>query len=354
MFHILGTITPTTHIHQSDPNRQGNRTPTMTTYAWGPDRVRRQIPFVTANSIRGLLRRAAATVYLDALGEPVTRETFHVLTTGKAGRHAIGDQPSPQALTQGVRHPFAGLFGGGSYMLPSRYTMAPLMPVIEWCANLLHPSLRDDMIPAERLRYPVDEGQWRDIRLTTDLIQAPRDDVLAGHGADYIKDYQASLEAWINEVTAGRTAKASGKAKAEEARKRGERPAADDAGKGADVQNFVLTEAILPGTPLQFSLRLKAASTPAQIGLMLLAVRDWANRNQLGGGSARGFGRFEAQLALLDGDSVVAPSLFRLDGHATAYELGEEAKPFVQAARDELAVATLDDLLTAYPLMPGG
>lgn len=147
MLHLVGTILPTTPVHQTDPNRDGNYSKTLKTYAWDKNQSRHEIPFVTANSIRGQLRRAAANIVLEALNQPVTRALFSVLTSGKASRKDVGLVPTTRATVDGGKNVFAGLFGGGGYMLPSRYSIGPLIPQVEWVDRALHHSLRATMIP---------------------------------------------------------------------------------------------------------------------------------------------------------------------------------------------------------------
>lgn len=345
MLQIVGVITATSFVHQTDPNREGNMSRTLKTWAFDTDHRRHQVPFVTGNSLRGQLRRQAAEIALDALNKPVSRALFSCMTSGKASRKDIGLPPTTTAVVEGGRNVFAGLFGGGGYMLPSRYTMGPLWPVVAWCHAWLHPALRDQMVPAEKLTFE----SGHDIPLVTEIILTSRDDVMAGKGQDRIEDYQKSFEAWVSGVSAGRAAKAANKASQAEAKKKGEKVDAGD-GKAisVDVSGFNLVEAIIPGTPLQFWLRVHSEATEAQIGLMLLAIRNWANENVIGGASARGFGRFEAQLALYDDEQELVPNIFNLDGHATAYTLHDDVSSYVKAAEAALAALTVADLEGAY------
>lgn len=350
MLHIVGTITPTSHVHQTAPDRDGNENSTIKTRVFGVDKSQHVIPFITANSIRGLLRRAAAKRVLDALGAPVSRSMFSVLTAGKGSRTEIGMQAPVNVMSAASKSIFAGLFGGGAYMHPSRYKMGPLFPMVEWCERFLHPSLRDsgEMIPLDRLRYRTEDGTFRDIALTTRIILTSKDDVMAGKGAEYIKDYETSLGSWLSAVKEGRVAKAEQTAAKDAAKKRGEKVDAEKEAKSVDISGFNIIEAILPGTPLQFWMRIEP-TTPAQVGLMLTAVRDWANANVIGGASSRGFGRFEARLALYDGEQLVAPSLFGLSDHATAYTLADDVDVYVKAAEDALQALTTADLDLVYP-----
>lgn len=349
MLQIVGTITATSHIHQTDPNREGNLSKTLKTYVWGPDHRRHLVPFVTANSVRGRLRRAAANDVLDAMNVPVSRALFSVLTSGKASRKDIGLTPTTRAMVDGGAHAFAGLFGGGGYMLPSRYTMGPLMPLVEWCSTALHPALRDRAIPADRLTAKRDDASLWEVPLTTELILTSRDDIMAGKGQEQIQDYQKSVDAWLSEVGTSRAAKAANKAAKDDAKKKGEKVDAGD-GKAIslDISGYNLIEAMLPGTPLQFWLRFGRNATDAQVGLMLMAVRQWANENSLGGASARGFGRFEAHLALYDDEREVAPTIFNLSDHATAYTFAPDVAGYIKAAEAALAAMKPEDLEAVY------
>lgn len=349
MLQIVGIIRATSHIHQTDPNREGNESRTLKTFLWGSDQRRHLVPYVTANSIRGQLRRAAANRVLDAMNVPVSRALFSVLTTGKASRKDVGLTPTTRAMVDGGAHPFAGLFGGGGYMLPSRYTMGPLLPAVAWCNDALHPAVRAQAIPLDRLTRQLDDGSLRDVDLTTQLILTSRDDIMAGKGQQYIQDYQTSVDAWLGAVVDSRAAKAANKAAKEDAKKKGEKVEVGN-GKAISIDNsgYNLIEAMLPGTPLQFWMRFNPKASDAQIGLMLLAIRDWANANVIGGASARGFGRFEATLALYDDDTEIVPTLFNISDHATAYTFTQGVEAYVKAAEEALASATPDELEGVY------
>lgn len=356
---IVGHLTLTSHAHQSDPDgKAGNRSGTMKTWHFSADGRRKQVPFITANSVRGLLRRAGAEMLLNTLNKPVSRELFSILNRGAAGRSDIGSEPSVVAMVEGSRNVYSGLFGGGPYMLHSRFSMGPLLPILAWTERYLHPALRAKAIPAEYLTYRGTDDTLRDAPLTTDLILTGKDDLMMGRGQRYVENYQESLQTWLDHVSGGREAKAAKKeaeAKAKAAAKKGEKiEIAPEiaAGKSSDLQGFNFIEAMLPGTPLQFWLRMKPQVTKAQVGLMLFAVRDWANQNVVGGMSARGFGSFEASLALYDGDTEVCPNIFRAGDHATAYRLNPALDEYLTAAIAELEAMTVEALEAVYPSDP--
>jgi len=356
MLQIIGTITTTTPVFQTAPDSQkGGLSATIKTRVWDDGKKIRTIPYVTAGSLRGLIRRAAAKRVLDTLNRDVPRELFQILNGGSKGRGSIGEQASMEVLSKGSRQAFAGLFGGGPYMFHSSYSVDHLIPLVEWCSRRFHWSLRDrSMIPAANLSYEErdEEGRvvgMRDVSLTTTVTMAPRDDLLAGKGEGYITNYFESLSEYLKSIGEGRANKAAEKKAKADAKERGEKFVASKGALSKDVANLVQIEAMLPGTPLQFWARLKPQATPAQVGLLLLAIQDWANANQLGGGTARGFGRFEADLALWEDDREIVPNLFRASDHVTSYLLNDALGEYVSAAERELAAMTLDDLEMVYP-----
>lgn len=354
-YHLVGTLTLTSHARQTAPDGTGGgKSRTIKTWLWGPDGERHEVPFITGNSLRGLLRRHATEVVLDRLAEKSTqvpRQIFQILSRGAHTRDGIGVQGTAQAMQESARHVFAGLYGGGPYMIHSRYSIGALLPQIAWCQRMLHPALASQAIPAERLRYRDEAGNYRDIPLTTEIILAPRDDLADGKGLKYIQDYQQSVDEWLGAVASGRAAKAEKtKAKAD-AKARGDKaPAADSDGpRSVDTQNYTLNECLLPGTPLQFWMRFKPTITDAQLGLQLLAVRDWANANQLGGASSQGFGRFEAHLSLYRGTEKIVENIFNLGDHATAYTLVDDLDTFVGAAHQAIDEVTVEQLRRVFP-----
>lgn len=352
MLQIVGTITTTSHVHQTSPAAQvtasgdKNRSQTMKTFVWSGEK-RHLVPYITSNSIRGLMRRHAAKRVMEALNKPISRELFHNLTRGASARGDIGMQANVTVVNAARENVFAGVFGGGAYMRHSGYKMSALEPMIAWNQQRLHPALRPSMIPVESLRFQ-DGG---DIPLTTDLILTARDDVLDGKGGEFIADYQRSFDGWLAANTDSSAARSAAKTAKAEAKARGEKPVDVAAEKGIGLRGFNFVEAMLPGTPLQFWMRVGTLSD-AQFGLLLLTVMDWANANVIGGSSARGFGRFNAALALYDDAREVTPSIFNVSDHATTYTLADSLSKYVKAAQDALSSLTVGELETVYPSKP--
>lgn len=351
---IVGTLTLTSHARQTSPHQPTpGESSTIKTNLFDSHGFRREVPFITGNSIRGNLRRFATEVALDVLldkGQQVPRQIFQIMSRGADSRDGIGITPTAEAMVETTNHVFSGLFGGGPYMIASRYSIGAAIPQIAWCDQMLHPRLRDRAIPLERLSAQTADGRVYDLPLTTTIILTPRDDIAAGKGQKYIENYKMSIDEWLEAVASGRAAKADAKAAAREAKERGEKVAADaPTARSVDTSNFTLNECMLPGTPLQFWMRFKPQATKAQIGLMLMAIKNWANANVLGGNSSQGFGRFEASLSLLDDDTVVAENIFGAGDHATAYTLSANTQSYVAAALSEIDAITVDQLKSVFP-----
>jgi CRISPR type IV-associated protein Csf2 len=88
--------------------------------------------------------------------------------------------------------------------------------------------------------------------------------------------------------------------------------------------------------------------TDSQIGLILLGLQAWVNRNALGGGSVRGRGSFTAALRMEEAGDVIMDHV--LMGDAPASKLSDRAEPFVAKMRQDLVEAALPSVLGAiYP-----
>ncbi|HEU0198314.1 MAG TPA: type IV CRISPR-associated protein Csf2 [Nevskiaceae bacterium] len=364
MKQIVGTLLTTSFTHQSDPETAKTKRANgaqvngqISAPVYDGNRERHIVPYITGNSVRGQLRRAGAEMVLKALHRPVSRELFSILTCGKVGRGAIGFAPTATAVMNMDKDPFAGLFGGGCHMLRSAFTIGQLWPEVAWCLPLLHRDLRDAAIPDEKLRGTRkqlnDEGKFVDVpypvKLVHDVLITSRDDLLNGKGASYVEDYENALEAWQKEVSDGNAAKAADKKAAREARAKNE-PYHSEGSKSSDNRMISGIESIVPGTPLQFWIMLENDPDGARLGLLLMAIRDFANTNRLGGGAARGFGRFQANLALYEDDRLIVPSIFDPNTEAPAYTLVKDLNDYVAKAQAGLDALTVDMLDVTYGL----
>lgn len=80
----------------------------------------------------------------------------------------------------------------------------------------------------------------------------------------------------------------------EQSTRKQEKDAGDhDVTKKRQINNILGVEAICPGTDMHFRIDLSPELTEEQIGVILLAIKDVADENYLGGWGRIGFGRFK-------------------------------------------------------------
>lgn len=309
---IRGAVTTAAHTHQTSPDSRGTQ---LKTSVMTPTGLRRGVPYITANSVRGMIRRHAARVLFHVLvkaGATISRNLYLSIVRGSFARS--GMQAGGATYTQMVaaaHNTFAGLFGGGAHVYRSLFRLeCDLMPILFHTRALMPLSVQPFAIDAE----PRD--------LTVAVPMAPRDDFarLPAEARELVSDLSQSY----NDHMATKAQQSAAKR-------------ADDTASTDNLDNFTTTECIVPGVPLYFSISTDEL-TKAQAGLLLLAVASWANKNALGGGSARGRGSFVANLAL------------SVDGKLQTQSLLVGDAPNISLAEHELVAELVAACEAALPL----
>lgn len=280
-FAIRGVLRTTSLTHQTSPSGKGMQ---MSMQIPGIG----NLPFITANSVRGLLRRAAADVIYEKVqekGNKISRDLYLSIARGAYSRTGInaGGATFLEAKAAST-HVFAGLFGGGSLMFGSRLSMGrQLMPILE---------LNKALMPQSVQCHALDVEPWK---LIVKTIMAPKDEF------EKLPQYNVveNLEAAYMEHQATKIEQRNENA--------GDTKTTKD-----DLNNFAEIDCIAPNVPLYFDLQ-GTNVTPAQVGLVLVALQSWINRNALGGGKARGQGAFLPSLELIVDGKTVVQSLFAGD-----------------------------------------
>lgn len=335
---IRGVITLTAHAHQTSPDGGGEGvTPQMKTGVFH-DGKRLDVPFISVNSVRGMIRRAAGKLVLEQLqarGEKISRNVYLSLQRGSYARTGLdaGGATYTQMI-EADRHLFVGLFGGGAHMYRSKVRMErDLLPLIEATKSLFPERYQADCI---------DVPPWQ---LLTKALIASRDDFERLPDGAFIENVE---DAYLEHMTAKFGQNAAKKAQKAEAKADGQTVVKSEKLKTDDLNTFTQVECIIAGTPMYFGLSVNAP-TDAQVGLLMSAIRSWANTNALGGGSCRGRGSFKAALQVLRGRDVLIDNL--LIGDAGSYDLSSQAEPFLAAmANDFLGGAASAGTLSAlYP-----
>ena len=327
---IRGVVTTTSMTHQTFPVNDNSRkgiAQQATTDILAQNIVVRGVPFISAESVRGLIRRAAGDVVFDILKakkQKISRNLYLSLVRGAFSRRGLESGGATiDQLIRSYSHTFAGLFGGGAWMLRSAFRMEKdLLPILQSTI---------DLFPACVRAHAVDV---RPADLLTLKVMAPRDDF-----ARLPRQAQENVE----NLDAAYTEHMSTKVQQSAAKK-------EDASESKDdLDNFGMVECIIPGTPLYFGVR-GDHLTEAQAGLLVTAVFLWCIRNGLGGGNARGRGTFAPSLSLeIDGKLVTSQLVI---GDAPDLKLSDDpvVKLLVDAMKAALEVEAASESLNAvYP-----
>jgi CRISPR type IV-associated protein Csf2 len=353
---ILGPLVLTSPAHQAAIMGKGEKGPrrtlTLPVFDLGTG-TSHQVPYITANSVRGRLRRLAAErvfKVFEAKHQTLSRDVFLAVSRGSTGRTDINLHGGADAIVESARHVFAGLFGGGAAMLASRFSVAPLLPLIEWTNAVLPNSLQRYALPASSYTTTreVDGQPKQSAQLTAVMLWTARDPLMDGQGSRIVEDYAGTLAEWLGAMEAEAAEHKSAAAKKKVKQAAGEKVEEEDESKSA-LKNFGEIRVIPPGMPLQFVVTTSTTATLAQEGLLLMAIQDWCRLNSVGGGTARGMGRFNARaLSALVEDEDPIP-LFRGDN----YDLNLDAQPIasrIDAAETALAAITADSIARAFGL----
>lgn len=235
----------------------------------GPDGAPREVPIVSGNAVRGLLRDHAAEVFWQALGCPeLPPQVFHLLWSGgslsKAGAgHTIGARQ-----LQEVRRlvPVVSLLGGSgaSKIIEGKLRVGKMVPV---CAETAH------LLPAELVADPP--------RSIWDLLQ--------------IEEYTRrddSKRDQLHPAIAGLAPRALDQAPEDGALLAVEphRPAKEETDDPAQQMRYGV-ETLAAGTRLHWWMALTAV-TDVEVALFAAALEAWsASGSAVGGRSATGHGR---------------------------------------------------------------
>lgn len=117
-----------------------------------PSGVVEEVPVVSGNGLRGLLRDAAADLWWEAAGEPqLSLAVQHAVWSGGALAKSNGE-PLTGSLLQEVRKacPVIGLFGtaGGGRLIDGCLQVGKLIPVCKETEHLIPAKLRNENLPS--------------------------------------------------------------------------------------------------------------------------------------------------------------------------------------------------------------
>jgi CRISPR type IV-associated protein Csf2 len=250
----------------------------------------RSLPYIPGNSLRGMLRRAAAEDLFEALkarGEKIDLDLYHVMLCGAVSASPEKAATITEALESG-KNPFASLFGGGPKFLWSRLSVGNAFAITP-------ETLKAGLVPE---RLAAESAAAR--RVSAVVIETKVDDIMRGQRSvpSVIENAEQEIQKWIALLDDSRAKKNSG----EDSKKVG-------------IAGIHSKEVVIPGTRLHAEHILDTSfAGEATLGGFIAALVRVANDQRLGGGARAGCGRFVLNASARNGDGGAFPLLMAADG----------------------------------------
>lgn len=292
------------------------------------DTKRQTVPYIPGNTLRGGLRRAAARLLNEALekrGEQVSFDLQHILLCGSASASPDGFCAVTEAVAA-AKHPFAGLFGGGSKLIWGRSSIANAYPVTA-------ATIEAGLVPESYAEHSPASG-W----LTTVLTYAKVDDFLRGTARvpTVVANFAEEIQKWTAALAASRE----------------KRDSKDANSKKLGLATVFAKEVVIPGAKFHSSHQLDTEfAGPAMLGLYIVALARFANEQRLGGGWREGLGRFALSASLRDGNGGVEILTTQGDEYApnTAVPAVAQAVAAWQEFAETVTARSLDEVFSVKP-----
>lgn len=286
------------------------------------------VPYYPANGLRGALRRIATDIVLRAINENVSIDLYHAMSsgavTGKPNTNSKGEEfistVSVETKLNNQSNVFLGVFGGGFYMTTGGIIVTDMLPMIPLVQDAgLYPDGIFEDITAPLNPYEIIE--------TRHFLRG--DDVISPQNNKKIPVDKKEVLDW--EATNLRS----------ELENNARNPLA--------LTNFQKYDSVIAGTSMTFNIEIKSGLSNAQIGLLLMSVRDFANEQKLGGKIGVGFGRFIADLTFYNDEGEGVPALTVVEkGDKSEYVVSEELSVYIKSCELELNASGLyEDLLNS-------
>jgi len=296
-------------------------------YAFNKD-----VPVIPGNNLNGHLRRHAANIVLDAIGqrgEKVSITTYAAMECGAATGKPDAAMVKFDEYRETRVHPFLGLFGGGPRMMRRNVRTHNAVPLTS--------DTREFIFSNAKMRHPLIEWELGAkpyfIEDGLDITQAwtftRKDDVKNAVDISRMSSSIADFENKMREYQAKLLVE------------RGEKEAGEQSARSSTV-TYSAMEFVLPG--VHFLTCFELDVTDAQMGLFLLALDSFAETDRIGGWVRNGFGTFILQNTVLQdavtGDVTPIFNNGRLNREAV--------KPYIDAwdtAQETITGAGLDHLM---------
>ncbi len=279
-----------------------------------------EVPVIAANNLAGRLRRQVEALVVDALAarnERITLGTYSALNCGAVtGKPDTGDVISFEMLKARRNNVQVGLCGGGVRMAPRYFKFDNAVPFIKGTTEISftrakHPRFNLRIMPDKHQRF-----------LTKGWFFRRLDDVKALSDMDGM---QAVVENWEQTLTEYQT-----KLLADKAKDKGDR-------ERISTTTGAAIEFVRPGVVFPITCELEVSD--AQMGLFLLALRNFVERERMGGFVRNGFGKFLFDDVVLTNVETgeIHDNIIRYDAASDRYLLDGPMNELFRAAWVEAA-----------------
>lgn len=277
-----------------------------------------KVPLIAANNFSGGLRRSACAVVFDALlakNQRVEIGTYSAMTCGAVTGSPDGAMVKFEEYREARAHPFVGLFGGGPRMFRRHVRLNNMVPLTRETEFMFqgiarHPAFDD----VEQLDVMVPDR----VRLVHQFHFVRNDDLLKfvdfSMQEKVIRDFEASmLERQTKIFQAQATAGEDGAEKA----------------NTFTPRTMSSYEFVIPG--IAFPMVCDLEVTEEQLGLFLLALDRFCEKERIGGAARNGFGQFVMEnVVLVDVETGEVKKHLFSSGRLDRDESGA-AFPYLQA-----------------------
>lgn len=310
--------------------------------------AQKSVPCFLANGIRGRLRRAIADRIVDAMTDvqgAIPAPVYVGLQTGSASAQPDKSHLSVEELVRSQGHVYMGLFGGGARTLKSRYQVSDITPILNHTVNAgifsLPKAQLQPLVDAQMITRNDETVHLEPYQLLESRSFIKVDDISRGHKLDKV------IKA-VDEGEAGVAQYIEGNVSSDKARK------SDASGqtKKTTVANMLAIECIATGTLMNFSVTLDPDVNEAQLGAILLGLKQLFDDNYFGGWGRIGFGQFDVlSVALnLDGFNINETVESNLYNNQTfTYDaFSHEVQRAIDSAESAIAEVSKDEIISYF------
>lgn len=234
------------------------------------------VPVIPANTARGAIRRICANHLFDKfidnnekLDIVSAQLLINLAHTGRINGSGVIDYEKAMKAREGL---FSGLWGGGSNLHRSAIITPTFYPICE-------ATLQSQLVPHRYQMY----SRGRGYDLTTFITQIRRDSLASIEvpaAEQVIENYEDEIRQHQSAILQDNATRKKSKEDGEEAKK-------------YTLSNLYAHEAVPPGVSFYGCIRLKDYVTPAQIGMVLMSLKQLFNGESIGGNTRYGYGLLE-------------------------------------------------------------